>query len=120
MALDIFPREEKGGGLISKCDERTWLRRERRELNEEEKKTERERRKVRWDPRNEGPRSQGVKVRSDVRLAKIRESPKQTKGGTDGVSSRCCREPLLFPCVPRLPLSKSSSSLLMWRAEPER
>ena len=38
MALDIFPREEKGGGLIIKCDERTWLRRERREPNEEEKK----------------------------------------------------------------------------------
>ena len=38
MALGIFPREEKGRGLIIKCDERTWLRRERRELNEEGKK----------------------------------------------------------------------------------
>lgn len=39
-------------------------------------KPEREHRKVRWDPQNEGPRSQGVKVRRNVRCSKDQKEPK--------------------------------------------
>ena len=35
---------------------------------------------MRLDPRNEGPRSQGVKVRSDVRCSKDQREPKPDKG----------------------------------------